>query len=432
MVDCLPAPGGGLAIPVIALVLGLLGAGVILVVRSGRNRQRPGGRRGAAAALLLASIVVVSAVVAAPAPAHAAAGCAAIGDDVEITFVSGGVTYHGSYRGPAGSGRPVAAAVIVGGTGAVDRDGNGAGIEMAEYAWLAQLLADQGIATVRFDKLGTGATGLGPYDADPAALLSGSYDELRVQPVRDALAFLTAQPGIDASRLLLLGHSEGGAVAITVASDPGSAPAPAALMLIEPSYDRILDVVPRQLAVQMDAAVAASAMTPADAATLKAWMASGIDAIRSGTPPFPGPGPVPLPAATDFTAVMRATIAGNIFGSDPAQMVISHAYRTPYGKQFDEIDPAALAESLKIPVLVTCGTKDVNTPCGDGSAGSGVAWLSSRFAPGLAQFAELRGVVHILRDVGSAEVPNLADQVAYPFSSQLARELTAFVAPFRG
>ena len=37
------------------------------------------------------------------------------------------------------------------------------------------------------------------------------------------------------------------------------APAPAALMLIEPSYDRILDVVPRQLAVQMDAAVAASA-----------------------------------------------------------------------------------------------------------------------------------------------------------------------------
>ena len=145
---------------------------------------------------------------------------------------------------------------------------DGAGIEMAEYAWLAQLLADQGIATVRFDKLGTGATGLGPYDADPAALLSGSYDELRVQPVRDALAFLTAQPGIDASRLLLLGHSEGGAVAITVASDPGSAPAPAALMLIEPSYDRILDVVPRQLAVQMDAAVAASAMTPADAATL--------------------------------------------------------------------------------------------------------------------------------------------------------------------
>lgn len=207
MVDCLPATGGGLAIPVIALALGLLGAGVILVVRSGRHRHGPGGRRGAAAALLLASIVVVSAVVAAPAPARAAAGCAAIGDDVEITSVSSGVTYHGSYRGPAGS-----------------------------------------------------------------------------------------------------------------------------------------------------------AMTPADAATLKAWMASGIDEIRSGTPPFPGPGPVPLTAATDFTAVMQATIAGNIFGSDPAQMVISHAYRTPYGKQFDEIGPAALAGSLKIPVLVTCGTKDVNTP----------------------------------------------------------------------
>lgn len=41
MVDCLPATGGGLAIPVIALALGLLGAGVILVVRSGRHRHGP-------------------------------------------------------------------------------------------------------------------------------------------------------------------------------------------------------------------------------------------------------------------------------------------------------------------------------------------------------------------------------------------------------
>ncbi|MBM7462583.1 alpha/beta hydrolase [Microbacterium dextranolyticum] len=314
----------------------------------------------------------------------------------------------------------------------MDRDGDGAGISMGEYRWLADLLAAEGIASLRFDKLGTGETGLGPYAADPGLLLPLTYDGLRVQPVRDALSFLAAQPGVDATRLLLVGHSEGGAVATVVASDPSGAPAPAALLLIEPAYGRILDIVSHQFSAQIDAAVAASAMASADAASLTTWIADGVEEIRSATPPYPAPGPAPLRDATGYTAVMQSTIQSNIFGSDPAQMVISHAYRTLYGRQFDEIDPAALAPQVTIPVLVTCGTKDSNTPCGDGSPGSGVAWLASGFAAGGTRFVELPGVVHILRDVGATDVPALVDQVTHPFSTQLARELAAFVAPFRG
>jgi uncharacterized protein len=180
----------------------------------------------------------------------------------------------------------------------------------------------------------------------------------------------------------------------------------------------------------MDSAVAGSAMTPEDAATLRAWMADGVDDIRSGTPPYPAPPPVPLPGATDFTATMQSTIESNIHGSDPAQMVVSHAYRTLYGKQFDEIAPPTIAPLIDIPVLITCGTKDFNTPCGDGTPGSGVVALAAQFAPGVARFVELTGVVHILRDVGAADVPSLADQVAYPFSTQLEHEFTTFVAQF--
>ena len=374
---------------------------------------------------VLATVAVVGTVV----PQAAGAG-ATIGSDAQITFDSRGVTFHGSYRGPVDTSTKVPAAVIIGGTGAVDRDGNSPGLAMDPYSWIADLLSAQGIASIRYDKLGTGETGLGPYASDPDALLALGYDQLRIQPARDALSFLAAQPGIDPTRLIVVGHSEGGGVAISIVQQPGSAPAPAGLALVEPVYTHILDVIPRQLAEQIDGATTAGAMDPGDAATLKTWMADGVGEIRSGTAPYPAPGPVPLPGATDFTQVMQNTIASNIYGSDPAQMVVSHAYRTLYGKEFDQIDAAGIAPSVDIPTLVTCGTKDFNTPCGDGSPGSGVIALANAFRPGVARFAQIPNIVHIFRDTGDDEVPAIADQLNYPFSSVLATEFVAFVATF--
>lgn len=425
--DCLGSTGADplLVVLPVVLLLALVGLAVSLTLRSRRNKL------AGPTLVVLLLVVAGSSLLAAPTSASAAVDCHAIQADTEVSFQSGDFTFYASYRGPLGGGEPVAAAVIVGGTGDVDRDGNGAGIAMDQYKWIADLLSEQGIASLRYDKIGTGATGLGPYANAADELLGFSYDQLRIQPVRDALSFLAAQPGIDASRLILIGHSEGGAVTISVTDEPGSAPASAGLALIEPSYDHILNVVPSQLAQQMDAAVAGSAMTAADAATLKSWMAAGVEDIRTGTTPFPTPGPAPLPDATDYTAVMQTTIENNIYGSDPAQMVISHSYRTLSGQQFDTMNPAAIAPEITVPVFITCGTKDFNTPCGDGTAGSGVVALTNAFAPGIAHFVELENVVHILRDVGTADVPNLADQVEHPFSEQLANEFTAFIEQFK-
>lgn len=299
---------------------------------------------------------------------------------------------------------------------------------MDQYRWIADLLSAEGIASLRYDELGTGETGLGPYTDDPSAMLPLSYDRLRVQPGRDGLAFLAAQPGVDPARLLLIGHSEGGAVAMMIATDPGSGPAPAALALVEPAYTHILDVVSRQFADQVDGAASAGAMTPEDAATLETWMDAGVTEIRDEEPPYPDPGPVPPPDAVEFTALIQTTIENNIYGTDPAQMVITHAYRTAYGKGYDAVDPAALVPSIAVPTLITCGTKDFNTPCGDGTPGSGVIALAGAFTPGVARFVTLPNTVHILRDVGDADVPNIADQFAYPFSSVFAAEFRAFAA----
>jgi dienelactone hydrolase len=122
-------------------------------------------------------------------------------------------------RAPADGTAKVPAAVIIGGTVGVDRDGNAPGLAIDAYSWLADQLSAHGWASIRYDKLGTGATGLGPFESDPSTILPLGYDQLRVQPARAALAFLAAQPGIDTSRIVLIGHSEGGGVALTVAHD---------------------------------------------------------------------------------------------------------------------------------------------------------------------------------------------------------------------
>jgi hypothetical protein len=112
-------------------------------------------------------------------------------------------------------------------------------------------------------------------------------------------------------------------------------------------------------------------------------------------------------------------------------MVLTHSYRTAYGKGFDAIFPPALAATVNISTLITCGTKDFNTPCTPGGPpGAGVAALAASFAPGVAHFVVLPDTVHILRDVGDDNPTSLADQATYPFSEVLASEFDAFVASF--
>jgi len=448
MTDC--AAETWLSNPLSPLLLGLLVlmivvAAVLIVVlaRRGRGGGSDGGtggraRTGASLAIALLGLLALGAVqLGGPVPSASAASvdaaCAtstAIGPDQDVEFVSGDVTFHASFRGPVDPSRPVPGVVIVVGTGGVDRDGDASTLATQAYEWLADVMSANGIASLRYDKLGTGETGLGPYADDPDAMLALGYDQLRLQPIRDALSFVAAQPGVDPDRILLLGHSEGGADSLFVATNLKGAPELAGLLLIEPAYAQILDIVSSQFGQQIETAVAAGVMSAEDAATLSTWMADGVEEIRSGTPPYPQPGPVPLPDATDVTALYQGTIASNIYGSDPAQMVVTHAYRTLYGKQFDEIVPDALSPMVTVPTLITCGTKDFNTPCGDGSPGSGVIAVAEGFQQGVARFVIIPDMVHILRDLGSADVFQPADQVVYPFSLALESVIGDFVAQF--
>ncbi len=238
-----------------------------------------------------------------------------------------------------------------------------------------------------------------------------------------ASVYLTQQPGIDPARLVLVGHSEGAMIALSVATAPGGAPAPRGLALIEPSYTRILNAVDRQVTENIGAA----AISSDDARALEAWKQAGIAEIRSGEPPFPQQPPLPVPSASGVAAQLQTLIESYVY----------RRYRNRLGKTEDQIDPVSLASGAQSgtgSVLVTCGTKDFNTPCAPGGApGSGVSALAAAFPPDVAHLASIENMIHQLRDIGSESedaVPATA-WPDYPFSAPLAAVLHRFLTDRR-
>jgi hypothetical protein len=103
------------------------------------------------------------------------------------------------------AGRPVlAAALLISGSGPLDRDGNGPRAPLGVGRELAQSLATAGIASLRYDKRGVGASG-GSY------LATGFNDN--IDDARAAIGSLAAQPECDGVPIFVIGHSEGAMIA---------------------------------------------------------------------------------------------------------------------------------------------------------------------------------------------------------------------------
>jgi uncharacterized protein len=120
----------------------------------------------------------------------------------------GGVTLAATLTVPPGPG-PHPAAVLVSGFGPASRDGS-FGRPGGPYADLARDLARAGVATLRYDKRGTGGSG-GPA-------LSWLDARALTRDASAAVRALAALPGL--RRVALIGHSQGGDLALAAA--PGS------------------------------------------------------------------------------------------------------------------------------------------------------------------------------------------------------------------
>lgn len=123
-----------------------------------------------------------------------------------IGFPSGELTLSGTFLRPNGRAGPAPVILIVPGSGPTDRDGRNllvTGMPAIYAAW-AEHFAARGIASLRYDK-----RFLTCKDMDPLKLTQTD----QIADIVAALVYLQTRPDIDAKRIFILGHSEGGSLA---------------------------------------------------------------------------------------------------------------------------------------------------------------------------------------------------------------------------
>jgi uncharacterized protein len=297
----------------------------------------------------------------------------------EVTFVADGLTIHGTYRHQQDAG-PGPAALFISESGPTDRNGDNAVVgPIGTMRQLAEQLSEHGTASLRYDKVGTGKTGLGPYEQRPNDVISAVYTSGADAAVR----FLAGQPGTDKARISVYGLGEGTIHAMTLATDtaPG-APKIHALGLFEPLSARYLDIITNR--VRGDAS----------AQTMAAWLAT-VDEVRTK-------GTVSARLPEGLSAIVNP---GNV-------KVVAEE---------DKIDPVALAAKVPAgtPVMLTCSDSDSQATCESEQP------LIDALKHTALKVVELKGVNHVLHDDPTDSIANLTKPGQ--ISAQVVNALDVFV-----
>jgi uncharacterized protein len=311
-----------------------------------------------------------------------------------VTFEAGGVTIDGTYTHPgnAAAGTVPAAVLIAAYGSSTDRNDNAPGqMDRNTYEAVANWLSADGVASLRYDKLGSGQTGWGKYAAHPEQAGLGTYE----QEAAAALTFLAAQRQVDRARLAVVGHSEGGIYALLLASGlAGPAPKVRAVVLLEPVPMRFLDLIQQSVFASIQ-----SQYTAAQARTMEQTVTRMITSLRrtGALPPGLQPG------------------AG-----------LAQIFQRPLleAAQIDRYDPAAVAAKLpaNTPVLLTCSNTDGTISCAqEDHLAAGLQQAQARL-----DYIHLDGVDHFLKD----DITGLAADYneSLPFSAQLRTALRTFLA----
>jgi len=315
-----------------------------------------------------ALLACVAALLAAPLHAENAGGKAM---PIEVAGPQGPLA--GTLLRPSGA--QTAAALILPGSGPTDRNGNNPlGVKAAPYRLLAEGLAARGIATVRIDK--RGMFGSAKAVPDPNAVTIPDY-------VTDTSAWVQAiRAKTGAPCVWLIGHSEGGLVALAAAQQGEGL---CGLMLVAAPGRPLGEVIRDQLRANP---FNAPLLPPAEAA---------IDALTAGQRVDPATLPQPL------LPLFRPEVQGFLISAFA-------------------LDPAALAAKVKLPMLVVQGGKDIQVPVAD----------AERLAAAnpAAKLAVLPGVNHVLKDVaGDSRADNVATYAApdLPLGDGVVATIAGFI-----
>jgi uncharacterized protein len=265
--------------------------------------------------------------------------------------------------------KPVPVVLLIAGSGPTDRNGNSpAGVSANSYKLLAEALAGQGVASLRYDKLGVGKSVVTGMKED-----SLTFD----QYIADAAAWvghLAQDPRF--SLVAVVGHSEGSLVGMVAAQ---RARVGAFVSLAGPGRP-IDQVINQQVAAQPE--------------TIRQQVAEGLAKLKAGQR-IENPSPL-------LATLFRPSVQ-------------------PYLISWLRYDPAAELAKLAIPVLIAQGTTDLQVAESE-------AELLRRAQP-KAQYLRLEGMNHVLKVAPATQAENMATYRAptLPLAPGLAVGIATFV-----
>ncbi len=289
-------------------------------------------------------------VVALSAIATACAAQLAPGESIVQTQGPTGVL-KGVMQAPSTGARGAPAAIIIPGSGPTDHDGNGPLVQTDAYRMLAHALASLGVATVRIDKRGMFLSA-GAGDPNKATMEGYAAD---VHAWAATLRQATDQPCV-----WLIGHSEGGLVALVAAQDTKDI---CGLVLVSAPGFPLADTMRRQLKAN-----------PANAPILAEALAD-IDKLEAGR----------HIDQNGMNPVLRP-----LFSADVQDFLIDEF----------RFDPPKLVAAYKGPILVMQGENDLQVTVDDARALAGAR-------PGV-KLDLLPGVNHVLKVAPADPAGNLA------------------------
>ncbi len=284
-------------------------------------------------------------------------------NDEAVRIAGNGFTLAGTVSKPlnAAAGR-LPAVLLIGGSGATDRDELLFGIPI--FGQLADAIADAGFLVLRYDKRGVGQSGGRPE----SATLADYADDARA-----AVKFLADRKDVDEKRIAVVGHSEGGAVAMIAGARDKRIAAIALVAAIgvsgaEVNLEQVKHAVERtnQTEAQKQATVALQ------------------------------------------RKIQQAVLTGSGWG-EVAQ------YRrqadTPWFQSFLAFDPATVMPDIRQPLMIVQGELDTQVP--PANADRLRALANARKSRSPVQIVKVPGVNHLLvaASTGEAdEYPNLKDK----------------------
>ena len=326
-------------------------------------------------------------------PQHPVGALPYVAHDVVFDTPDPGVAPVGTLTYPS-SGGPFPAIVLVAGTGPHTRDG---GMSLHKtLAVLADHLTRQGFAVLRYDKRGVGLTG--------GAVHPGSTTDDYAADALAAVRVLQRQPNVDARRVGIVGHSEGGIIAAMAAAE---APDDVAfIVMLAGTGLPGIDIKSLQ-----DAAARRVDGMPEPLVLLNRSQERGLFEIAAG----------PLDHAQAMVAMAAATEAlpaeAKTTLEIPVEGIPSFAYEdmlTPWFRRFLQLDPRTYLAKVRCPVLALIGDKDLQVPAAENLEG-----IRRALAPAAnprTSVRELPGINHALQSArtGSASEYFLIEQTVAP------------------